>query len=64
MGRLNRDSGQAAVSMGGTVIVYEGRAYNSVDELPTEAREKYPTALGRLDRNQNMIPDFLESPAA
>lgn len=44
-----------------SVIVYEGKTYNSVDELPPEARRKYEEAMDKLgDANQNGIPDLLE----
>jgi hypothetical protein len=42
------------------IFIYEGRRYQSVDELPLEARQKYEQALGRLDANRNGMPDFLE----
>jgi hypothetical protein len=48
------------VQTNSTVIIYEGRQYASVDELPPEARLKYEQAMGKLDSNRNMIPDFLE----
>jgi|GEM_PF-489535 len=43
-------------------IFFEGKQYNSSDELPPDARAKYDEAMGKLsvDANQNGIPDLLE----
>jgi len=43
-----------------TQFVVDGKAYSSLDELPTEARQKYEQAIGRFDANRNGIPDLLE----
>ncbi len=43
-----------------TQFVVDGKAYNNLDELPAEARQKYMQAIGRLDANRNGIPDLLE----
>ena len=43
-----------------TKIVADGREYNSMDELPPEVRAKLSQAMGKLDANQNGVPDFLE----
>ncbi|TMC59673.1 MAG: hypothetical protein E6J26_03285 [Chloroflexi bacterium] len=47
------------------MIVYEGKTYNSVDELPPEAKEKYQQAMAKLggDADNNGIPDVLEGKA-
>jgi len=45
---------------GGMKFIVDGKTYNSVDELPPDARAKYEQALGNMDRNQNGMPDFLE----
>ena len=41
-------------------VLFDGREYNSIDELPPDARAKYDQAMGTLDSNRNGIPDFLE----
>jgi hypothetical protein len=38
-----------------------GTAYDSIDQLPPEARAKYEQAMASLDRNQNGMPDFVEA---
>jgi len=43
-----------------TKITADGREYNSIDELPPEVRAKLSRAMGKLDANQNGMPDFLE----
>ena len=42
-------------------VLFDGREYNSLDELPPDARAKYDAAMGTLDANRNGIPDFMES---
>jgi hypothetical protein len=50
------------VTMQSATIVYDGKAYNNVDELPPEARAQYAQAMGMLaDQNQNGVPDMLEN---
>ena len=44
-----------------TAIIYDGKKYDSVDQLPPEARQKYEQAMGRLDADKDGIPDFVES---
>jgi hypothetical protein len=44
---------------GGTKFVVDGVEYNSVADLPPEARAKYEQAVSALDKNQNGVPDFL-----
>lgn len=41
-------------------VLFDGREYNSIDELPPDARAKYDQAMGTLDANRNGIPDFVE----
>ena len=41
-------------------ILVDGREFNSLDDLPAEARAKYEEAMGALDANRNGMPDFLE----
>ncbi len=43
-----------------TRIIANGREYNSLDELPPDVRAKLSQAMGKLDVNQNGIPDFAE----
>lgn len=48
------------VMSSGMKFVVDGREYNSIEDLPPEARAKYEQAMGILDKNQNGMPDFLE----
>lgn len=41
-------------------VLFDGREFNGIDELPPEARAKYEAAMGTLDKNRNGIPDFME----
>lgn len=41
-------------------VLVDGREFNSLDDLPPEARAKYEQAMGALDANRNGIPDFME----
>lgn len=41
-------------------VLFDGKEYNSIDELPPDARAKYEQAMGTLDANRNGIPDFVE----
>jgi hypothetical protein len=41
-------------------IVWDGKEFNSLDELPPDARARYEQAMGKLDANRNGIPDFVE----
>ena len=38
-------------------IIYEGKMYESLDELPPEARLKYQAAMAKLDTDGNGIPE-------
>ena len=51
-------AGQAAVNS--MKIVVDGKEFNSLEGLPPEARARYEAAMGKLDANQNGIPDFVE----
>lgn len=41
-------------------VLFDGREYSNIDELPPDARAKYDQAMGTLDANRNGIPDFVE----
>jgi hypothetical protein len=41
-------------------VLMDGQEYNSLDDLPAEARAKYDQAMSTLDANRNGMPDFLE----
>jgi hypothetical protein len=41
-------------------IIVDGKEFNGLEDLPPEARAKYHEAMGKLDANQNGIPDFVE----
>lgn len=41
-------------------VVVDGQEYNSLDDLPPEARAMYDQAMGTLDAYRNGIPDFME----
>lgn len=44
------------------VIVIDGKTYNSVEEMPTDIRQKYEQAMQTLgDANNNQIPDAFET---
>ncbi len=50
-------------------FVYGGKTYESVDQMPPEARAKYELAMQQIDRNHDGVPDVLQgggasSPAA
>lgn len=45
---------------GGTNFVVDGQVYNSLDQLPPEARAQYEQAMAAFDKNRNGMPDFLE----
>jgi len=56
-------AGAAPTTLQTTQFVVDGKAYSSLDELPAEARQKYEQAMGRLDANQNGVPDLFEGSA-
>lgn len=42
-------------------IIFNGKTYNSIEEMPPEARQAYEQVANMLvDKNGNGIPDFLE----
>ena len=46
-------------------IIFNGQAYNSVDDMPPDARQAYDQAMGMLaDKNKDGMPDAQERPAA
>jgi hypothetical protein len=53
--------GNQSINIAGqTKIIVEGRAYDSIDDLPPEYRARYEQALGALDKNRNGLPDVVE----
>ena len=46
-----------------TKVIADGKEYNGMDQLPPEVRAKLSQAMGKLDANQNGIPDFMEAAA-
>ncbi len=55
------EHGGLTISKRVSQIVYNGKAYSSVNELPAEARQQYEEAMAKLDANRNGIPDVLDS---
>ena len=47
--------------MGGLTFVVNGNTYNSLDDLPPEARAKYEQFMGSLDSDQGDTPDYLKA---
>ena len=42
-------------------IIFNGKSYSSVDEMPSEIRQAYEQVVGILaDKNQNGMPDIFE----
>ena len=54
----NIAGGQVAVHS--MKIIVDGKEFNGLESLPPEARARYEEAMGKLDANQNGIPDFVE----
>lgn len=54
------NSSSNAVVAGSTKIIVDGKEYGSLADLPLDVRIRYEQALGKLDANQNGMPDFLE----
>jgi len=54
----NLVAGQAVVNS--MKIIVDGKEFNGIENLPPEARARYEAAMGKLDGNQNGIPDFAE----
>jgi hypothetical protein len=48
------------VVSGNMKIIVDGKEFNSLAELPPDVRTRYEQAMGKLDANQNGMPDFLE----
>jgi hypothetical protein len=46
--------------MNSVKIIVDGQEFNSIEDLPPEARARYEEAMGKLDANRNGIPDFVE----
>jgi hypothetical protein len=45
-------------------IIFNGQTYNSVDDMPPDARQAYDQAMGMLaDKNKDGKPDAFERPA-
>ncbi len=55
---FNGEDGSLTVNS--TKFVVNGKEYNSLEELPPEARARYEQAMDALDANRNGLPDFLE----
>ena len=45
---------------GGTTFVVNGQTFNKLEDLPPEARARYEQAMGKMDKNHNGMPDFIE----
>jgi len=43
-----------------TKFIVDGKEYNSLEELPPEARATYEQVMGTMDTNRNGMPDLLE----
>lgn len=42
-------------------IIFNGKSYDSADEMPADARKAYEAVMGVMaDRNENGMPDMLE----
>ena len=44
-------------------FMHEGKAYDSLDDLPPEVRAKYQAAMQQVDKDNDGVPDFLEGNA-
>src|SRR6266498_3909586 len=54
--------GAGAIRMQTNTIIYDGKTYTNVNDLPPEVRAKYEAAMGKLaDENHNGIPDVIEN---
>ncbi len=45
-------------------FAYNGKVYDSPEQMPPDVREKYDLAMQRIDKDHNGIPDALESSAS
>ncbi len=43
---------------------YNGKVYESPEEMPPDVRERYDKAMEQVDKNHNGVPDVLESNTA
>lgn len=41
-------------------FIVDGKEFHNLDDLPPDARARYEQAMGKLDKNGNGIPDFVE----
>src|SRR5512140_2485160 len=44
-------------------FAYNGKTYDSPDQMPRDVREKYDKAMEQIDKDRNGLPDILESGA-
>jgi len=44
-----------------TKVVFNGRTYDSLDEMPAEERSQYEQVMAMLDKDHDGIPDMLET---
>jgi hypothetical protein len=54
-------SPQVKVTTNGSKITLNGQTYNSLDEMPEEARRIYESVMAEVDKNQDGIPDALQT---
>ena len=54
-------SPQVKVTTNGSKITLNGQTYNSLDEMPAEARQIYEGVMAEVDKNQDGIPDVLQT---
>ncbi len=59
MATLPKGSAEASARPG-TKLVFNGREYASAEEMPAEVRALYEQVIGKLDADQNGVPDVLE----
>lgn len=58
---LDNMSGKPMAMQSGTIL-FDGKTYHSVDEMPSEGRAAYEKALGpRKDENKDGMPDVMET---
>jgi len=50
------------VISGNMKMLVDGKEFNSLADLPPDGRARYEQATGKLDANQNGVPDSLEGP--
>ena len=57
-----RNSAMNNAALTSTKIVIDGKEFNGIEDLLSpEARARYEEIMGKLDANQNGIPDFVEA---